>query len=513
VDARRAADRALEQARFALSSGEFQHAADHLAGALAHAPTLPETHELLSRLAARADGGLDLFPLAQHSPVGRLVARAHLLAAAGRPEDGLPLLAAASGHSPAADWAGVPWVGEPALGVRIEPSVLVHVVMRLCTAVGDPAPTPVITALRPYLTVVRHAIAAHPEHAMLLGSGSALARRLGETALAVDWASRGARSRPSKLAEIWLGYAYRSAGRLPEALAALRRAVAHDPDDLSVYADIAGTLADHDRLDDALTWVDRAMARDPGYDCVVHTAARLRFRADGDLAHLVELADFIRDHPDESHEHTDLADCCRDIPWLGGAPAAAPLPKGTVSPATAGEPSADAVRRLRRVATLSWGHPPAAYDAAVHLMLLQPLDLLALLAHPPVDVAAAEIWACLGLLHHGAEEPWLESTRRRLLLELVAGGLDRVTEAALFALIVSAWIDPAARDDVASVVAGRLAEVAARPGARSVAELALATPGLDPEIRATAHAMTRAPAIPRQRGRTRTRLLLRWRRD
>ena len=99
---------------------------------------------------------------------------------------------------------------------------------------------------------------------MLLGAGSALARRLGEAALAVEWAARGARLRPSKLAEIWLGYAYRSAGRIPESLAALRRAVMHDPDDLSVYADIAGTLADHGRLDDALAWIDRALAKRPG---------------------------------------------------------------------------------------------------------------------------------------------------------------------------------------------------------------------------------------------------------
>ena len=509
MDARRAADRSLDRARSALLRGELQHAADHLAGALAFAPTLPETHELLSRLAARSGGGLELFPLVQHAPVGRLVARAHLLAAAGHPEDGLPLLAAASGHAPSADWAGVPWVGEPALGVRIEPGVLVQVVMRLCTSVGDPAPAGVVAALRPYLSVVRHAVAAHPEHPMLLGAGSALARRLGETALAVDWAARGARVRPSKLAEIWLGYAYRSAGRLPEALAALRRAVAHDPDDLSVYADIAGTLAENGRLDDALSWIDRALERDPEYDCAVHTAHRLRFRADGDLAHLVRLADFARDHPDESHEHTDLADCCRDVAWLSGTPAAPPLPRGN-APATA-EPSADAVRRLRRVAALSWQHPPAAYDTAVHLVLVPPPDLLALLAHPPADVAAAEVWACLGLLHHGAEEQWLDSTRRRLLLDLLDGGLDRVTEAALFALIVAAWIDPSARSDVAAVVTGRLNEMAARPGARSVAELALATPGLDATTRAMAAAMTTVPAIPRQR--TRSRLLLRWRRS
>ncbi|WP_438871302.1 tetratricopeptide repeat protein [Paractinoplanes tereljensis] len=505
------AHRALEQARSALARDEPQQAADHLAGALNHAPTLPEAHELLGRLAALPGGGLTLFPLAPHVSAGGLAARAHLLAAAGHPDEALPLLAAASGRAPGSDWAGVPWVGDPALGVRIDPGLLVQLLMRLCTAVGDPAPTRTRTTLRPYLDVAKHAVRANPEHAMLLGAGSALARRIGETALAVEWAARGARARPSKLAEIWLGYAYRSAGKVPEALAALRRAVTHDPDDLSVYADIAGTLADNGRLEDALNWVDRALERDPDYDCAVHTAHRLRHRADGDLAHLVRLADFIRDHPDESHEHTDLADCCREVSWLSGTPAAAPLPRGLARAAE--EPSADAVHRLRQVASLSWAHPPAAYDAAIPLILVQPFDLLAVLAHPPADVAAAEIWACLGLLHHGAEDPWLDSARRKILLDLIDGGLDRVTEAALFALIVSAWIDPEARADVAAIVAGRLTEVAGRPGARSVAELALATPDLDPAMRATAASMIRSASVPRQRGRGRNRLLLRWRRQ
>jgi hypothetical protein len=107
-DPRRSADRDLEEARAALDRGEMDHAADHLAGAIAYAPTLPETHELLSRLAARADGALELFPLEPHAFVGTVVARAHLLAAAGRPEEGLPLLAAATGHAPGTDWADVP---------------------------------------------------------------------------------------------------------------------------------------------------------------------------------------------------------------------------------------------------------------------------------------------------------------------------------------------------------------------------------------------------------------------
>ncbi|GIE83842.1 tetratricopeptide repeat protein [Actinoplanes regularis] len=500
----------LTLARSALDRGELDRAARHLAGALPHAPTLPEIHELLSRLAVHADDALDLFPLDPHAPAGRVAAHAHLLAAAGRPEDGLPLLAAASGTTPAVDWAGVPWVSDPLLGGRIDPDALARTVMRLCTAVGDPAPKAAAAPLRPYLTVVRHTVEAHGEHAMLLGAGSALARRLGEARLAVDWATRGARSRPSKLGEIWLGYAYRSAGRIPEALAALRRAVMYDPDDLSVYADVAATLADLGRVEEALNWTERALERDPQFDCVVHTAHRLRYRVDGDVAHLVALADFIRDHPDDTHEHTDLDECCRGSAWLSGMPAGlSRLPSGQGS--VDAEPSADALARLLRVASTGWPHPPAAYDRALGLVLVEPWELLALLSHPAVAGAerpgAAEIWACLGLLHHGSEEPWLDSDRRRLLLELLDGDVDRVTQAALFALITYAWVDPTARPDVATLVAGRFAEAAGGPRARAVAELALATPELDRSTRELAAAAVRVPAVPRQRGRS---YLLRW---
>ncbi|MEV6349865.1 tetratricopeptide repeat protein [Actinoplanes sp. NPDC051851] len=509
MDSHPSVHRDLTRARDALDRGELEHAAGHLAGALPHAPTLPDIHELLSRLAARAaGGGLDLFPIGPHAPLGRVVARAHLLAAAGRPEDGLPLLAAASGHDPGVDWAGVPWVSDPDLGVRVDPEQLARTVMRLCTAVGDPAPETTATALAPYLTVVRHAVAAHGEHAMLLGAGSALARRLGDTRLAVDWAARGARSRPSKLGEIWLGYAYRSAGRMPEALAALRRAVVYDPDDLSIYADVAATLADLGRLDEALGWTDRALERDPRFDCVVHTAHRLRYRADGDVAHLVALADYIRDHPDDTHEHTDLDECCRDVPWLGGMPLAPDMPTGRAQ--VNADPSDDAMARLTRIAATTWPHPPAAYDRALGLVLVEPWELLAMLGHPDTPVAG-DVWACLGLLHHGTDEPWISSARRRLLLGLLDGGVDRVAQAALYALVVYAWVDPESRADVAAVVTGRLAEVAGGPHARAVAALALAAPGLDRSTRELAVATLRVPALPRQRGRSR--YLVRWRKE
>ncbi|MEH0935573.1 tetratricopeptide repeat protein [Micromonospora psammae] len=579
----------LALARLALDEGDLRGAADHLTAALVQAPTLPEVHEILARIAAASGGDLDLFPLGHHAFVGAVVARAHLLAAAGRPAEGLDLLVAATGHAPGVDWAGVPWVTAPELVERLDPDRAARILMQICAAVPDPAPRATRAPLRPYLTLARHAVDAHPDHALLLGAASALARRIGEVTLAVTWASRGVRAQPSKLGEVWLGYAYRSAGRTRDALAALERAVGHDPDDLAVYADIAGTLADTGRLDQAIGWIDRALARDPGFDCAVHTAHRLRFLRDGDVAHLIALADFVRDNPDDTHEHGDLAECCRARPWLGqvtpaagamvdalrralaadGPPGGAvrlaaleppsamrtvtaavpglavevtgvadPDPReprradacplwrydGTVAAPTLPVPSTAAADRVSQLAHPAWPHPPAAYDAAVGLATLELTDLLGLLVHPPEAPATAlgrvlagqdpslwvrcvQVWACLGLLHHRTDEPWPDSTRRRVLVELVWGVEDWITEAALFALVTAAWVHPEVRPDVARVVAERLGDVAtvARvrpvPIAVSLAHLALATPALDPTTTALAHRLIGDGAVgPHRRG-------------
>ncbi|SIR64113.1 tetratricopeptide repeat protein [Micromonospora avicenniae] len=586
-DAALSAAEELALARLALAEGDLQHAAGHVAGALAQAPTLPEAHETLARLAAVSGGGVDLFPLDQHTYVGAAVARAHLLAATGHPGDGLDLLAAATGYAPQTDWAGVPWVTAPELIARITPEHVARILMQVCAAVPDPVPRAGRPALAAYLTLARNAVTAHPGHALLLGAASALARRLGEVALAIDWAGRGVRAEPTKLGEVWLGYAYRSAGRTREALAALGRAVEHDPDDLAVYADIAGTLADTGRLDEALDWIDRALDRDPTFDCAVHTAHRLRYLRDGDVAHLVALADFARDHPDDTHEHGDLAECCRSRPWLGqltpaggpvadalrqavaaehpgiGATVRSPTPpppsalragtavgmrvevtgngspdareprragtrrlwryEGTIPVPAVPAPSVGAADRLRQLAHPAWPHPPAAYDAAVGLATLELADLVGLLVHPPEPPATAigrvlagqdptmwvrcvQVWACLGMLHHRTDEPWAASTRRQVLLDLVWGVEDWITEAALFAMVTAAWVDPAVRPDVARVVAERLADAAAVartrpvPIATSLAHLALATPGVDAETRELATALLgAAAAVPRPR--------------
>jgi hypothetical protein len=138
---------------------------------------------------------------------------------------------------------------------------------------------------------------------------------------------------------------------------------------------------------------------------------------------------------------------------------------------------------------------------------------------PALWSRCAQVWACLGLLHHGTEEPWPGSSRRRVLVELAVAGADGITEAALFALVTYAWVDPAARPDVAGFMARRLSDIVEsdRAGtaaiAWSVAQLALATPDLDPVARRLAADVIRAEEdyavrlIPRQRNGAGRRLL------
>ncbi|WP_432967702.1 tetratricopeptide repeat protein [Dactylosporangium sp. CA-233914] len=566
----------LSLARIALADDDLGHAAGHVAGAIAWAPGLPEVHELLAALVARAgdEGALELFPVEQPAFIGTVVARAHLQ---GRhdPLGGLRMLVQASRFDPALPWADVSWVRalEPR---RLDPDDLARLFVAVMPSLGDPAEPAVARANEVYLDLARRSTAAHPESALLHGAAAGLARRFtalvpGALAEAVRWGAHGHRLRPDKLTAVWYAYALKADRRLDEALQVMRQAWQAQPDEVDLCADMANWLAEAGRLDEALELLDTAIRRAPEYDCAVHTAARLRFQRDGDVRHLVGLVDFMREHPVTSHEHSDLDGACRGRPWLAmvdgpaesvinllhqvpradrgmegtatvsalevpsalrvvhrelpglrltieGEPPASMVqpqrPDGRVlwqyqgllaSPAVP-EPSAAAVELLNGVVWPFWPNPVAAYDHALPLGQLPADDLVALLAHPPAGTdeslpdgvweRAAQAYACLGLLHCEqlrAGAPPGDTARSRELLTAIAFGVeDWTTEAALFALVVAAWLDPGCRAEVRDTVGYRFMAAVTQSRDRvvtireSLAALVLATPDMVPEVTALA---------------------------
>lgn len=150
----------------------------------------------------------------------------------------------------------------------------------------------------------------------------------------------------------------------------------------------------------------------------------------------------------------------------------------------------------------SWGPPPVTFHAAARLREVPVKELLSLLVHPPQSPVHARMsvwertvqaWCCLGLLHRG---------ETGLLADIVFGVEDWTTEAAVYALVVSAWMDPAQRAGVAALVAERfekaLAAQQTRPVliAASLAQLACVTPDLPAAVRDAARQELAEDVLP-----------------
>jgi tetratricopeptide (TPR) repeat protein len=467
-------------------------------------------------------------------------------------------------------------------------------VLRLCTRIGGAADEPTRVAVAPYLDLLRRVLAVHPAHGVLAGAASALARRIGAREESVVLARRAVAAAPSMLTEMWLGYAYRTAGRVDEAVAAWRRALRHDPRNLALYTDIAEILAGSGRLGEALDWIARALRLEPKDPYAFPTSCVLRFMHNGNIDHLVALSDHIRAHPGQVHAYNMLTRACHGRRWLGAAgggddavsdllrqvratdgltaggsarlsalevPSAVLTLERTIpglaltvadipapdlrEPRRAGAmrlwtyeattarpavepPSAAAGVAVATLASKGWPNPAAAYDLAVRLAGLSLDDLVSLLAHPPTQpvdsstpadpgvwVRAVQAWACLGILHHRADEPWLTSVRRKVLIDVAFGIEDWAAESALFALVTAAWVAPEVRADVAGLVRDRFADALEVGRHRAVsivwslARLALITPELSTRTRRAARAVADGMDVPRRGGRTLA--ALRWR--
>ncbi|MFI6481814.1 tetratricopeptide repeat protein [Nonomuraea sp. NPDC050663] len=566
----------LSMARLALDDGELGHAAQHVATALLHAPNLFAVHELLlARLS------LDDFPLAEPLFLGTALARAHLLAARGGFDEALALIGSVQQHEPRGHWADVPWMVGPDLPGKVSPATLCTVIVGLAQALHDPVDEEERPALEPFVQLVRNAAQTYPGEAMLWWAGSMLMRRAGRAEEAVKLAEHSSALEPSLQAAVAAACAYRNLERWTEAEAAMHEALRIEPGNLYVRTDLAELVHRAGRPGEALRWAEEVLDADPRHESAYPTACGMRFEADGELRHLLDLAAYLAEHPGNTHASSVLANQSGTRPWLrrpadaseavinvlfqvleqeegvegGSLRVSAPEPpsamlafgralpgftlvveavpepdprlpvpetgfdgpvrsvsqrvwryEGTGGVPAVAPPGQEAAQAVAVLAEQPWPHLPGAFDQAVRLAATSLDELLGVMVHPPAlpfdDLRAwplwlrqVQAWACLGIAHHRGDQPWASSERRQILVDLAYGPEDWVSEAALLAMIATAWVDQAARQDVAALVGWRfLAAVQAsrtRPVTilESLSHLALATPDLEPGVRSLALAM------------------------
>ncbi|WNV86027.1 tetratricopeptide repeat protein [Umezawaea sp. Da 62-37] len=435
-------------ARLLLADGDPAHAARHLSDALARDPGLAETYEALSELAAHVGGphrALELFDL--ETPYsGTVAGHAHLSAAAGEWDEAVRLLVLVAAQEPDRAWLDVTWLRGPDLAASVSPEIMVASALHMASCLPDPVDDDVREALSPLLALLRESVALNPDDARLLWSGSTFARRLGAVEEAIAWARRSFEVEPSHEAAIMIGYALRAAERYDEALRVWQDEAERTPEDLGLHIDISDLLVRRGDPERALVWAERALEADPTHPKAGPTADAVRYRIDGDVRHLLALAESELPYAAEA-----LTDVSWDRPVLGRAadqteattnslgqaleqvepspdlevgitvtalePPSSVLalhlafPSATVvfesvpdpdprvakyevehavwtyddaiaRPAVP-PPSPEAAEAVRRIASFRWESLPALYDSTVVLSAVDPADLLGTLVHPP----------------------------------------------------------------------------------------------------------------------------------
>jgi tetratricopeptide (TPR) repeat protein len=322
-DTRAEAEGEVALARLALDDGELKHAAAHLANAVASDPSLADVYTDLAGLADRAGDVEALFPLTGRLYAGTVAARSYLMYRAGQVDEAFALLCRVAAVEPGRPWAAGWLAGPgspPAVASRLEPGRAARSLTQLALALPSRVPPELAVPLDPFLAVARNVAARQPDDASLLAPLSGLARRLGAYDEAIDWCRRAERSGGGAMAAIMLGYALRDSGRPDEAHAAWVRALGLDPANVNLRVDIAELLAARGRAADGLPWLEEGLAREPDHPKAFPAHCELRFQLDQDVAHLVRLADWWRDHPEHAYAGKMLAKACGGRPWVGMVP-------------------------------------------------------------------------------------------------------------------------------------------------------------------------------------------------
>jgi hypothetical protein len=82
-----------------------------------------------------------------------------------------------------------------------------------------------------------------------------------------------------------------------------------------MHVDLGELLGQQGRRAAGLAWLDKALAVDPAHKKAFPSACAMRFQQDGDVNHLVALADHWRQRPEHSYAPQMLAYGCQGQVW------------------------------------------------------------------------------------------------------------------------------------------------------------------------------------------------------
>ncbi len=292
----RSADEEYDLACRIAEVGDFEHAAHHLAIALAAEPTNTTWRHTLEKWVDQVEDPDVLVPVDSEMWYGDAAVRAYAMARLGDTDEAVNLIVQVdrSVEEPfyTRAWA-LDWLEEPGALQQVSPNrfgALVGALVQpfkeaahLCSA--DQA------ALERILQLIdRHGPVEETEDHFELMHIAAV-RKAGRFDDAEAAARRFMARQPGFISAVALANVLRHRDLPDEALAMMRQALAFEPDDVAIRNDIADTLFDEGRFTEAAEWYAQVLEREPEHDWALPSYWYCRYAQDQDEAWAERLKD------------------------------------------------------------------------------------------------------------------------------------------------------------------------------------------------------------------------------
>lgn len=280
-------DQDIATARQALAEGDLKHALHHVGCAMASNPMHPEWMQLMNQIIGQAPDPMKLVEIeGNEASFVDAANKSYVLAWMRRWDEALDLITDVAEVRPDipymlwCEW----WLSQPGVLTSLSLDSLMRgiVVDILKIASSCPVPTPADDPRLPTLQSGARILAAirqvQPGEGMLWFGSSMVARRLATPDEALGFAQHAYQLDPSWKSAIGVANALRDAKQVDEAAKWFRRALDHDPADVSAHLDLGDMYLDATRLDDALKEYEKALKKEPDHPWATASSLFVRYQ-------------------------------------------------------------------------------------------------------------------------------------------------------------------------------------------------------------------------------------------
>jgi tetratricopeptide (TPR) repeat protein len=259
--------------------GSVAAAASFIARAVAADPRDPEPYSALEEL--RREMPAEVAAMREEkSTVGSVLAHAYLSFVDGDMDAAVMSLGAVTGYQPDVAWADASWFGDKRFLDALSPAALADATMNI-RDYGRVLDTDAVRAcLAPWFRAIEVVCArdANPE---AMARMAILLRACGRADESLALCDRADAVRPVMLTEVVRAGTWRHLGNRAETVAAFRRALVLDPQNWSLYLDLADLAAEDGDFAQAAELATRGEQLEPNEVTMRAAAAAYRARATG----------------------------------------------------------------------------------------------------------------------------------------------------------------------------------------------------------------------------------------